>query len=298
MENAKAHLIELIEDKGYTQTQIARAIGKSVAVVNQFIKGTYTGDVKKIAELVNEFIERLAEKAKNKQLVAEFIPTYTAKKGLEVVRVAHLESEVNVIYGEAGLGKSMILKEYSKRNQNAILIEADPGYTPKALLEDLLKILGTNKSGSIHDMSNACIEALRGTERVILVDEAELLPYRALEVLRRIHDKAGVGVVLAGMPRLIINLKGKRGEYAQLYSRIGFAFNLGSTLSKEELQEIAINYLDAARDESISDSLFNACKGNARRLFKLLKGIKRMSNINDAPVTPTMIKSYADMLIN
>lgn len=57
---------------------------------------------------------------------------------------------------------------------------------------------------------------LRDSGRLLMVDEAELLLYRALEVLRRLHDKAGIGIVLAGMPRLLINLKGRRGEFAQL----------------------------------------------------------------------------------
>ncbi|MEV9348723.1 ATPase, partial [Klebsiella pneumoniae] len=84
-----------------------------------------------------------------------------------------------------------------------------------------------------------------------LIDEAENLPYRALEVIRRIHDKAGVGVVLAGMPRLIINLKGKRGEYAQLYSRVGFALDLQEKLPQADLQQILTNMVEEAGSESV-----------------------------------------------
>ncbi|CRL44634.1 hypothetical protein SGGMMB4_01839 [Sodalis glossinidius str. 'morsitans'] len=65
---------------------------------------------------------------------------------------------------------------------------------------------------------------MRDKHWLVLVDEAELLPYRALEVLRRIHDSFGVAIVLAGMPRLLLNLKGSRGEYAQLYSIAGWAW--------------------------------------------------------------------------
>ena len=55
---------------------------------------------------------------------------------------------------------------------------------------------------------------------MIIIDEAEHLPYKALELLRRIHDKAGVGVLLVGLPRLIHKIMEGRGEYQQLYSRI------------------------------------------------------------------------------
>ncbi|MFB5082527.1 AAA family ATPase, partial [Raoultella sp. C349492] len=84
------------------------------------------------------------------------------------------------------------------------LIEADPGYTALVLLQELCESLGLSKRGTIHELSESCITALSGTGRAVLIDEAENLPYRALEVIRRIHDKAGVGIVLAGMPRLIL----------------------------------------------------------------------------------------------
>jgi DNA transposition AAA+ family ATPase len=49
----------------------------------------------------------------------------------------------------------------------------------------------------MHELSEACIAALRDSGRLLMVDEAENLPYRALETLRRIHDKSGIGMVLA-----------------------------------------------------------------------------------------------------
>ncbi|EOF6267776.1 AAA family ATPase, partial [Salmonella enterica] len=88
-----------------------------------------------------------------------------------------------------------------------------------------------------HELSEECIQALTGTGWVILVDEAELLPYRALEVLRRIHDRSGVALVLAGMPRLLVNLKGSRGEYAQLYSRVGMALDIEAHKAESETDD-------------------------------------------------------------
>lgn len=41
----KEQLVELMERKGLTQSQVARAIGKSPAVINQYLQGKYNGDV-------------------------------------------------------------------------------------------------------------------------------------------------------------------------------------------------------------------------------------------------------------
>ena len=139
--------------------------------------------------------------------------------------------------GDAGMGKTMIMRRYATENLSAVLIEADPGYTARVVLEELCNKLGLAKRGNMHELSEAIIQALRDSGKVILVDEAENLPYRALETLRRIHDKSGIGIVLAGMPRLILNLKGKRGEYKQLYSRVGFALRMGDALPEERSEE-------------------------------------------------------------
>jgi DNA transposition AAA+ family ATPase len=71
------------------------------------------------------------------------------------------------------------------------------------VLEELCGLLGISKRGNMHELSEACIAALRDSGRLLMVDEAENLPYRALETLRRIHDKSGIGLVLAGMPVLL-----------------------------------------------------------------------------------------------
>jgi DNA transposition AAA+ family ATPase len=72
------------------------------------------------------------------------------------------------------------------------------------------------------------IDKLKSSGRLNIIDEAEPLPYKSLELLRRIYDKAQVGILLVGMPRLIMNLKGEKRQYAQLYSRVGIATRLNS----------------------------------------------------------------------
>lgn len=294
----RTELTELMSRKGYSQTQVARAIGKSVAVINQYIQGKYQGDVKSIDALASSFISRETEREKAAQINTSFVNTVTARKALDVISLAQLDGDINVIYGAAGLGKTMVLRQYAREHKDAILIEADPGYTARTVLEELCSRLSLSRNGNMHQLSESCISALRDSGRLLMIDEAENLPYRALETLRRIHDKAGIGIVLAGMPRLLINLKGKRGEYQQLYSRVGFALPLGEALPKADIEEIAASMLAEKFDEAVSDSLFTASKGNARRLFKLVRGVSRYSSLNQEPVTVGAVRKFAEMLIH
>ncbi|ELA3605828.1 AAA family ATPase [Klebsiella variicola] len=291
-------LNNLMTRKGYSQTQVARAIGKSTAVINQYLQGKYAGDVPAIDALARSFINREVEKEKSQKITARFVPTVTSRKGMDVIRYAHLDGDLNVIYGAAGLGKTMILREYAAQHRDALLIEADPGYTARVVLEELCGLLGISKRGNMHELSEACIAALRDSGRLLMVDEAENLPYRALETLRRIHDKSGIGLVLAGMPRLIINLKGKRGEYQQLYSRVGFALCIGDSLPQSDITDIAVSMLPGAGSQEVSEALFKASHGNARRLFKLVRGVSRHSEISGNAVSAGAVRKFAEMLIN
>ncbi|HAK7808820.1 TPA: AAA family ATPase [Salmonella enterica] len=291
-------LKDVMERRGYSQTQVARAIGRSGAVVNQFLQGKYTGDITDIQERITSFINREQEKEKNRRIQEHFVTTEMAAKGLEVLAYAHQECEICVLYGAAGLGKTMLLNEYASRNKDALLIEADPGYTARTILEELCRLLGVKVRGNIHELIDACVRELSGSGRLLMVDEAELLPYRALEILRRLHDKAGIGVVLAGMPRLLINLKGRRGEFAQLYSRVALALNLGDTLSRDDFNQIAVNMMPEAGEASIGDALYARSLGNARRLFKLARGVYRICDISQVPVSVGAIDKFAEMLIH
>lgn len=293
-----AQLNELMAQRGWNQSQIARALGKSPAVISQYLQGKYPGNMASLENDIAALISREAEKAKAKRLSVSFVRTYTATRCLEVIKLAHLDSDINVIYGDAGMGKTMIMRQYAAENPGAILLEADPGYTARVVLEELCAKLGLNRRGNMHELSDAIIGSLRDSGRVLLIDEAENLPLRALEVIRRIHDKAGIGVVLAGMPRLIINLKGKRGELKQLYSRVGFALALGDVLPREDIDAITAIVLEDTQEASVGDALFSASKGNARRLFKLLRGVHRHSLLNGARIDAGAVRKFSEMLIN
>jgi DNA transposition AAA+ family ATPase len=75
-----AELNDLMTRKGYSQTQVARAIGKSAAVINQYLQGKYAGDVPAIDALARSFINREAEKEKSQKITARFVPTVTSAR--------------------------------------------------------------------------------------------------------------------------------------------------------------------------------------------------------------------------
>ncbi|EKK8374749.1 AAA family ATPase, partial [Salmonella enterica] len=277
------------------------------AVISQYLKGVYNGNIRNIENVLADFIRREEERARRQEVKESFVHTRLADLALGLISNTHMDGDIGVIFGPAGMGKSMVLRQYASTSKGVILIEADPGYTAKVLLQELCVRLGVKKTGNIHELSEECIQALTGTGWVVLVDEAELLPYRALEVLRRIHDRSGVALVLAGMPRLLINLKGSRGEYAQLYSRVGMALDIEAHKAESEADDFNIilaSLLGTAvgTDYLSSPEVISAfrkhSKGNYRRLFKLARGVVRASAIGNQGISVNLIERYAEMLIH
>ena len=204
-------------------------------------------------------------------------------------------ADINLVIGEAGLGKTVTLKQYAKTVDNVILVEVTPTYSPKVMLVELCNRLGIVPSRSNHDNEVSIVEKLKGSDKLLIIDEAELLAYKSLEIIRRIHDMAKIGVVLAGMPRLRANLHGKNGEYKQLYSRIGFFHDMGEELSEEDIGMLTAATIGTSE---FNDKLYQVSHGNARRLNKLLRGINRMAQINKRPINEAMINKMTQMLID
>ncbi len=286
-----------ITEHGISQGAVARGIGKSAAVVSQYLQNKYNGDVEAIDVLVEGWLLNQRERANDSFNQLSYTYTATARRIEEVIRLAHVEGETVVLYGQAGLGKTSALAAYIKKNPDAILVDSDPSFTAKVLLSNLANKVGAESRGSLHVLIEGLISRLKNSGRVILVDEAENLPLRALECLRRIHDKTGIGLVLAGMPRLLVNLRGSNGELKQLYSRVAFRLDLGEKMPDAELEDI-INQSLANIDAETVQELVIAANGNTRRLAKLVKGVIRMSKVNNLALDSGMVRRFAEMLIS
>jgi putative bacteriophage DNA transposition protein B len=292
-------LAEFKAKSGMNQTQLARGIGTSPASISMYLNGTYAdkgGNYETIEPKIEAFLEVQESKARREELVLGFVSTKTTRRISEVMRDAHEAGDTVVIYGQAGLGKTQAVKNYCEKNPAAILIEANPSFTALVLMRKLAAAAKVSTVGSLNDLFESVSDRLRDSGRLIVVDEAENLPLRALEIIRRLHDDTGCGLVLSGMPRLVANLRGKHGELVQLYSRVSVALNLGDSMPDEELEQIARAAMPEADDETIAE-LVKHSNGNTRRMSKLMRGAVRTANKNGIKMQSGIVKKYSSLII-
>jgi len=294
METLQIKLISHIESANTTQSAVAKSIGRSASALNYWLKGKYEGDVAEIDKLVADYLANAREQQDTGDRDA--IETSTYKAIHAYCTLVLQKRSMGMLTGDSGVGKTTALQAYAKRHPAVILIEADPGYTARALFIDICDAVNLDTRGSLHDLFNRVVNKLRGSGRLVIIDEAEQLPYRALELIRRVNDKAKVGIALCGMPRLEKNLKGDPTHYAQLYRRLFIPRRVSGLTDTDMDALIAQDQPDV--DKATLTALRKACGRNARVLSFLLMWCSDLLSRNSlSDLTPEIVQKASEMLV-
>lgn len=288
----RTELRELMEKNNYSMAYIATATGIAKSTISMWLNENYNGKNDKITDVINNFIQREKERTFDEDL--PIVDISIIKYISEIGRLCHTKGKIGVCVGIAGLGKTVAVKEYAKTALDAILIESDSGYTAKSLLKEIHRRLGLSGKGSVYDLMSEVVNKLNQSGRLLIIDEAENLPYRALEITRRIHDKTGVGVLLVGRNILYENLRGFNNQYDQLYSRVKYY----KQLDRLFLQDV-IRILDAAgQNPRLADTYLQYSGGNTRKLEHLISHSNSIAQFNGkTEVDVAVIKKTSKLLM-
>ena len=273
----RAELRELMDSHNYSTAFVANATGLAKSTISMWLNGNYNGKNDKITDAMNNFIQREKERSVENDL--PFVDISIVKYVSEIGRLCHTQGKIGVCVGRAGLGKT---------------VESDSGYTAKSLLKEIHRRLGLSGKGSVYDLMDEVVRKLNQSGRLLIVDEAENLPYRALEITRRIHDKTGVGVLLIGRSILLENLKGYNNQYDQLYSRVKYTKIIDRLL----IQDVIKILESIGQDTKLAETYLLYSDGNTRRLEHLISHSISVAKFNrKAMVDETVIKQTSKLLM-
>lgn len=219
---ARELLRKHMEATGKTQSEVARAIGVSAATLSGFLRNTYAGNVEEVAVRVLDYLQR-----EGKRLVAPqepgFVMTSIAADVMTVAEYTHMHGCLGLVCGDAGIGKTTALMKYAQDHPDVIFIRARVDLkSAKAIIEELVDLIGKREHGTQRFETAAVLDTLKGSGRLIIVDEAQRLSFPALEALRDINDLTKVGIVFSTTQELFERINGRKGAiYAQFFSRVG-----------------------------------------------------------------------------
>jgi DNA transposition AAA+ family ATPase len=285
-----------LDEKGISQSRCAQQLGMSGATVSTWLKGEYKGNIGEIDIKVKAYLQQRRERDLFRDCEGLVAQTSTLERLHKFARMIHNERKIGACVASPGKGKTIGVYKYMQDNPTSILIETDYTYTGPVVFSELHKMLHCGSGrGEFHAIYSEVIERLRGSERLLIIDEAEYLSYKALELIRRLHDKAGIGILLVGTRKLIDNLKGSKGQYAQLFSRIRYVDLDTNELSNADVEKIVSLYVPASA--AMAKTFALQSHRNPRVLVDILKIVKRMLLREGTELDVELIEKAATLLI-
>lgn len=211
-----------------TQTSAAKEIGISAAALSQWLGGCYQGSEARMAARMGVWLETRQERrlqATTLPPLPAFTPTTVARRVLSALSYAQSTADLAVIYGSAGVGKTMAAREYAHRHSNVWLVTVTPATAALgAFLERIATACGVRLSSRrCATMETQIINRMTESGGLLIVDEAQHLKTRTVEEARALYDASGAGLVLMGNELVYSQMHGsfRSAAFAQLFSRIG-----------------------------------------------------------------------------
>lgn len=209
----------------------------------------------------------------------KFIRTSNVKKFITMMNNLQNRADgvpgMGLVYGEPGLGKTYAINWWAFKN-DAILVRCNQMMTARWLLKEILDYMSEIKPYSVSDSFDEVIRNLILKPRVLIVDEVDYLTMekqKSIEILRDIHDKTNIPVVLVGMTNANSRLK----KFSHLYDRLSEIVKF-ERFSKTDIKTI----LNELSELEITDCAMKYIYSNLNRFRQIVKIINKAESIAKA----------------
>jgi len=254
------------DQQGHSLNRIATMLGRSTAGVSQYMNKKYKGDL----SAFEKEIANLLMREENLEFVtgpAIFCSTTPSILIWEVLQFCDKKEKMGVALAPSGTGKTETCKEYKRKNRASIYVTADISTRSMA---SVLRLVARHSGGpvsrhTISDLLHSVIDRLKGSHRLLIIDDAHFLSWEAFEVVRKIHDCAGIGVVYVGQERLYDQMKGadkKAYLFDQIFSRIAIKREVPRPTKKDA--RIIADSIWPGLDKECVNFLFDKARGKGR----------------------------------
>lgn len=286
-----------LEQHQQNRAWLSRKTKMPNGTLSQILNGKYTASPTRQLDLMLSVIEVEAAR------LADGTPGYVKGSVHKLVNVVcsrtRKERSFGVVTGFVGTGKTRTLKEYRGTHPQTLLVEASPSMTPGNLLSEILRQLNVPEPAGLDKKFRAIVDALSGTNFLIICDEADRMSSSALEYVRRIRDMALIGIVLAGTEKLRQQLNVEHGNFDQIRSRVGMWPPTIKSIHRDDADDMVRAALAEAGDlsDEVLDTLWAYCKGSARVLMEGLVPAVRDYGLKQLPLTSKHIEAIASKVL-
>lgn len=279
-----------------SQAKLGRSCGIAQTTLNVLLQGQYPSPVKKHIDTVLIYLNR--ENDRDAGFSGDVLETSIFKITTKICKMAHKRKDFGILSAAVGTGKTTALKHYAANTPNAFIVEGDPDMNASVMIDELVEMT----AATVHTSNNytrgtkaeryaGVVRALKDLDALIILDEADKVRAQTLEFLRRISDKAQVGVVLAGTEKLKPMVRDGKGRFGQISSRVGFWPSLIRSINENDAKLMVQASIKKGLNKDIHDAFWQVCDGSARTLSKLIPNVRDFGIDKGHKLTPELVFS-------
>jgi len=213
----------------------------------------------------------------------QFVMTKNVKKFVELMDTLKTAPpnlpKMALVYGDFGLGKSQTIMWWVTNN-DAIYVRCNHKMSARWLLSEIVEEFDEIPYYQSSHLFKQIEDKLKFNPKIIVIDEIDFLLNNAsaIEVVRDLHDKIGVPIVLVGMGLAEQKLKRHKHINDRLLGVLKF-----TTFNKTDVEKIIKELSEVEfADEAIE---FIAPKFNQfRQLVKLINKVENVAKMNNFDV--------------
>lgn len=269
----QSKLREHMASASLPQGTIANLMGVSGTQLSQYLNGKYKGDVDATEGKIEEYLKTVEERVRfNSNLkfspVQRFVETTVSMNAYKIIKYCQIKNTFGIIYGDAGIGKTKAAQKFIEDNPNSSLYikVSPPTGNLRGILRQIAEELKISSYQRNDELALLVRKKLEESSRVLILDEAQHLAYKAMEWIRALPDydivtnESSIAIVLIGNDSLYSRMMGGKNDiYAQQYSR--FAMR-GHFTTRNVVEDDIKKLFPEVKDKKEIEYLHRIAKGN------------------------------------
>lgn len=308
--SVRQQVLAYLDRTHMSKTKLAEISGYSRPAISAYLNDKYDSDTTEIERRLLDCIGR-AETAESGEAPAAAPAMlssrgfYTSADAAAIIGVcARCQSDnaLGIIVGRTGYGKTYTLKQYARQSDRCAYIECDDTMSSRDLVDAIERALGipSGTGGTIWRHVNGIRDYFGANPGYLLiVDEADKLvskyTSKKMEILRAIYDQTDVGLVIAGEPKLEMQIKSYLTRFA---NRVDFYASLHGLQASEVADYLKSYDIDEAALAELKSRACNMQNGCFRLLDRTLRNVDRiLRERGSRAVTAEVIREASDLMM-
>ncbi len=212
----QAQLSTLRDQPQWSNLKLAKKLNCNAAYVQGYIAGDFPGDVDKFEKSLREFFDNESRRQASGIDTVECTDTRQVKTAFEFIRKTN---DIGAVVANSGEGKSRAIEHYVEKSPLTVVYKTAVWSADKDSVESIMfGLIGANGYDYKTKRAIFMVNVMRGSDRLLVVDDAHKLTRPALQWFFDFHDATQCPVALVGTFELVDKLE----DDPQRFSRVGY----------------------------------------------------------------------------